>query len=84
VSLLAFVVLGLLAGFAAGKIAGDTGLEFVLDEVLGVCGAVLAGGFFGNFGPVSTGGPNLIGVFAAIGGALALLMTFHYLARSAR
>ena len=42
-SILAWIVLGLIAGFIGSKLVNKTGEGFVLDIVLGIVGAVVGG-----------------------------------------
>ena len=49
-SLLAWIVLGLLAGFIASKIVSKHGEGVLMDIVLGVVGAVIGGWVFGLLG----------------------------------
>ena len=50
-TILAWVVLGLLAGFIGSKIVNKTGEGLLLDIVLGIVGAVVGGWLFNQFGP---------------------------------
>ena len=49
-SLLAWIVLGLLAGFIASKIVNKSGEGVLLDIALGIVGAVIGGFLFQTFG----------------------------------
>jgi uncharacterized membrane protein YeaQ/YmgE (transglycosylase-associated protein family) len=49
-SLFAWIILGLVAGFIASKIVNRTGEGFVLDILLGIIGAVTGGWLFKLFG----------------------------------
>jgi uncharacterized membrane protein YeaQ/YmgE (transglycosylase-associated protein family) len=49
-SILAWIVLGLIAGFIASKIVNKSGEGVILDIVLGVVGAVVGGWLFSVFG----------------------------------
>ena len=70
-SLLLFLVIGVVAGFIAGKIMKGSGFGLVGDLVVGVIGAFLGGWIFGMLG-IAAGG--IIGTLvAAIVGALLLL-----------
>ena len=44
-SIIAWIILGLIAGFVASKIVNKQGEGFVLDIVLGIIGASLAAGY---------------------------------------
>ena len=58
-SFLAWIVLGLLAGFIGSKIVNNTGQGVVLDIILGVVGAVIGGWLFNQFGASGVSGLNL-------------------------
>ena len=51
-SIIAWIVLGLIAGFIASKIVNKTGEGLLMDIVLGVVGAVVGGWLFNTFGTV--------------------------------
>ena len=58
-SILAWIVLGLIAGFLASKIVNKSGEGIILDILLGVVGAVLGGWLFNRFGASGVTGLNL-------------------------
>jgi uncharacterized membrane protein YeaQ/YmgE (transglycosylase-associated protein family) len=82
-SILAWIVLGLLAGFVASKIVNKQGEGFLLDIVLGMVGAVVGGLLFGLFGVHGVTGVNLHSLIVAIGGAILVLVVYHALRRAA-
>ena len=49
-SFLAWIVLGLIAGFIGSKIVNNSGQGLLLDILLGVVGAVVGGFLFNQFG----------------------------------
>jgi len=70
-SLIYWVIVGLIAGWAAGKIMKGGGYGTVMDIVLGIVGAVVGGRLLGLFG-IYAGG--LIGtIIVAIIGAVFLI-----------
>ena len=81
-SLLAWIVLGLISGFIASKIVNRTGEGFFLDIALGVLGAVFGGWLFTNFGHSGVTGLNLYSFFVAIVGAVVLLVGYHAVRRA--
>ncbi len=83
-TLLVWVVLGLVSGFVASKIINRSGEGFVLDVVLGIVGAVLGGWLFNTFGMAGVSGLNLYSFFVAIVGAMLVLVTYHFVVRGAR
>ena len=78
-SILAWVVLGLIAGFVASKIVNKTGEGVVMDIVLGVVGAVAGGWLFNRFGEPGVTGLNLWSIVVAVIGAVILLVLYHAL-----
>ena len=78
-SLLAWMVLGLIAGFVASKIVNKTGEGVVMDIVLGVVGAVAGGWLFNRFGEPGVTGLNLWSILVAVIGAVILLVLYHAL-----
>jgi uncharacterized membrane protein YeaQ/YmgE (transglycosylase-associated protein family) len=83
-SLLAWIVLGLVAGFIASKMVSGTGQGAVMDIVLGVIGAVIGGWLFNTFGMAGVSGFNLYSLLVAVVGAIVLLVVYHALSRSTR
>lgn len=49
-SILAWLVVGLIGGFLASKVVNKTGEGLVMDIVLGVVGALVGGFLFNQFG----------------------------------
>jgi uncharacterized membrane protein YeaQ/YmgE (transglycosylase-associated protein family) len=81
-SLLAWIVLGLLAGFIASKIVNRQGSGWLADIVLGVIGAVAGGALFRVFGVSGVSGVNLHSLIVAICGAVAVLLVYHLIRRA--
>ena len=77
VSLMSWLVLGLIAGFLASMLMNKRGEGLSLDIVLGVVGAVLAGGFFKAIGVAGVTGLNLWSILVAVIGAVVVLGIFH-------
>jgi uncharacterized membrane protein YeaQ/YmgE (transglycosylase-associated protein family) len=82
-SLIAWIVLGLIAGFIASKIVNKRGEGFLLDVVLGVIGAVVGGLLFGLFGVHGVTGVNLHSLIVAVCGSILVLVIYHALRRAA-
>ena len=82
-SLLTWIVLGLVAGFIASRLINRTGEGVILDIVLGIVGAVLGGWLFNTLGMVGVTGFNLYSLLVAVIGAAALLVVYHALVRPA-
>ena len=82
-SLLAWIVLGLLAGFIGSKIVNKTGEGLILDIVLGIVGAIAGGFVFNALGASGVNGLNLYSLFVAVVGSVMLLVLYHALFRRA-
>ncbi|HAH65731.1 MAG TPA: GlsB/YeaQ/YmgE family stress response membrane protein [Rhizobiales bacterium] len=76
-SILAWIVLGLIAGFIASKLYSGSGQGFLMDIVLGIVGAVLGGYLFTAIGATGITGFNLYSMFVAVIGAVVLLAIYH-------
>ena len=81
--ILAWLVLGLIAGFLGSKIVNKSGEGLVLDIVLGVVGAVVGGFIFNFFGHSGVTGLNLYSLLVAVIGAIAVLVIYHAVVRRA-
>jgi uncharacterized membrane protein YeaQ/YmgE (transglycosylase-associated protein family) len=77
--ILAWIVLGLIAGFIASKIVNHTGSGILMDIVLGVVGAVAGGFVFSLFGAVGVTGFNIYSMLVAVVGAVVVLWLYHML-----
>jgi len=76
-SILAWIVLGLIAGFVGSKLVNKTGEGVVMDIVLGIVGAVAGGWLFHQFGQPGVTGLNLWSLVVAVIGAVILLVLYH-------
>lgn len=78
-NLIVFLVIGILAGFLAGKIMKGSGFGLLGDLIVGVVGAFLGGWVFGLLGIAAYG---LIGtLITALVGALILLYIIRLIKR---
>lgn len=82
-SILAWIVLGLIAGFIGSKIVNKTGEGFLLDIVVGVVGAVVGGWLFQAFGASGVSGVNIYSLMVAIVGSVVVLFLYHTLFKRA-
>jgi uncharacterized membrane protein YeaQ/YmgE (transglycosylase-associated protein family) len=80
-SFLAWIVLGLIAGFIGSKIVNKRGEGLVLDIVLGVVGAIAGGWLAGFFGLGGVSGLNLYSFAVAIVGSILVLLVYHAIRR---
>jgi uncharacterized membrane protein YeaQ/YmgE (transglycosylase-associated protein family) len=74
-SLLSWIVIGLIAGWLAGKIARGRGFGCITDIVLGLIGSFLGGWIFSKLGIL--GGGFLYSLAAATLGAVILVSIAH-------
>jgi uncharacterized membrane protein YeaQ/YmgE (transglycosylase-associated protein family) len=81
-SFLAWIVLGLVAGFIASNIVNKQGEGLLLDIVLGIAGAVVGGWLFGLLGASGVRGGNIYSLLVAVVGAIVFLLTYHMIRRS--
>jgi len=81
-SFLAWIVLGLVAGFIASKIVNAHGEGVLLDIVLGIVGAVVGGWLVGLFGARGVTGFNPYSLLVAVMGAVVVLLGYHSLHRT--
>ena len=76
-SMIAWIVLGLIAGFIASKLVNKTGEDIVLDLGLGIVGAIVGGFVFNQFGAAGVTGFNLYSMLVALVGAVLVLVIYH-------
>jgi len=82
-SILAWIVLGLVAGFIGSKLVNKTGEGILMDIVLGIVGAVIGGWLFNAFGAGGVSGLNLYSLLVAVVGAVLFLVVYHAIRRVA-
>jgi uncharacterized membrane protein YeaQ/YmgE (transglycosylase-associated protein family) len=76
-SILAWIILGLVAGFIGSKIVNKSGEGFFLDIILGIVGAVVGGWVFSIFGAHGVTGLNIYSLVVAVIGAIVVLFVYH-------
>jgi uncharacterized membrane protein YeaQ/YmgE (transglycosylase-associated protein family) len=76
-SIIAWIILGLIAGFIGSKIVNKRGDGLVRDILLGVIGAVVGGWLFHIFGAAGVTGLNLYSLLVAVIGAIVVLVLYH-------
>ena len=74
-----FVLIGLIAGALAGRVVRGQGYGLLGDITVGMAGALLGGWVSTMFADVA-GGENLISLFTAAFGAIALLWAIRLIA----
>ncbi len=81
-SIIAWLILGLLAGWIGSMIVNrGRGEGLMLDIVLGVVGAFVGGFLFNMFGQAGVSGLNLYSMLVAVAGAVVVLFLYHALVR---
>jgi len=76
-SILAWIILGLIAGFIASKMVNKAGEGIIMDVLLGVVGAVVGGYLFRFFGASGVSGLNVYSLIVAVIGAVVFLVIYH-------
>jgi uncharacterized membrane protein YeaQ/YmgE (transglycosylase-associated protein family) len=78
-TILAWILLGLVAGFLGSKIVNKTGEGMLVDIVLGIVGALVGGFLFNQFGQAGVTGLNVYSILVATLGAVVVLVVYHAL-----
>jgi uncharacterized membrane protein YeaQ/YmgE (transglycosylase-associated protein family) len=81
-TLFAWIVLGLLAGFIASHLVNHRGEGMVLDVLLGIVGAVIGGWLAHLAGYAGVSRLNLYGILLATVGAVLTLFVYHAIRRN--
>jgi uncharacterized membrane protein YeaQ/YmgE (transglycosylase-associated protein family) len=82
-SIVAWVILGLIAGFIGSKIVNKSGEGIFLDIVLGIVGAVVGGFVFKAVGASGVSGLNVYSLIVAVIGSVVFLLIYHFVRRMA-
>ena len=80
-SIIGWIILGLIAGFIGSKIVNKTGQGLFMDIILGIVGAIVGGFLFSAVGIGGVTGFNLYSMVVAIIGAIVVLVVYHAVAR---
>ena len=80
-SFLAWIVLGLIAGFIGSKVVNKRGEGLFLDIILGIVGALVGGWVFSAMGASGVNGLNLYSLLVAVIGSILFLVVYHAVAR---
>jgi len=75
--IVAWIFVGLIAGFLASKVVNRSGEGMVRDILLGVVGAIVGGWIFNAMGQPGVSGINLYSVLVAFVGGVVVLIIFH-------
>jgi uncharacterized membrane protein YeaQ/YmgE (transglycosylase-associated protein family) len=76
-SIIGWIVLGLIAGWIGSHIVDNGGRGPLMDIVLGIVGAIVGGAIFSALGAVPITGFNLYSLFVAVVGAVVVLVVYH-------
>ena len=76
-TILGWIIVGLLAGFIASKIVSKEGQGCLTDIALGLVGAVIGGFLFQSIGGREIGGQFFYSLFVATIGAIIVLVVYH-------
>jgi len=82
-SILAWIILGLVAGFIGSKLVNKTGEGFLVDVLLGIVGAVVGGFLFRSVGAAGVSGLNIYSLIVAVIGSVVFLLVYHFVRRVA-
>lgn len=81
-SLFAWIVLGLLAGFIASHLVNHRGEGMILDVLLGIVGAVIGGWATHMLGYAGVTTLNIYSVIVSVLGAVVFLLVYHAVRRN--
>jgi uncharacterized membrane protein YeaQ/YmgE (transglycosylase-associated protein family) len=76
-SIISWIILGLIAGFIGSKIVNKQGQGMLLDIALGIVGAIVGGIIFSFFGATGITGLNIWSMIVAIVGSVVVLWAYH-------
>jgi uncharacterized membrane protein YeaQ/YmgE (transglycosylase-associated protein family) len=76
-SIISWIILGLIAGLIGAKIVNREGQGFWLDIALGIVGALVGGFLFSLFGASGVTGLNIYSMVVAIIGSIAVLLIYN-------
>ena len=80
--IIAWLVIGAIAGFLAGKIVEGSGFGLIVDIIVGIVGAVIGGYLTGAMG-IGVGGGLIASIIVAVIGAVVLLLVLRLIKRVA-
>jgi uncharacterized membrane protein YeaQ/YmgE (transglycosylase-associated protein family) len=76
-TLLGWILFGLITGFLASRIVNSKGEGCMLNVALGIVGACVGGFIFTHIGGRGVTGFNLYSMFVAVIGAIVVLLIYH-------
>ncbi|WP_412065947.1 GlsB/YeaQ/YmgE family stress response membrane protein [Rhizobium sp. SYY.PMSO] len=78
-SVIGWIILGLVAGFIGSKIVNKSGQGVIMDVVLGIVGAIVGGLVFSVVGASGVTGFNIYSLIVAVIGSVVVLWLYHAL-----
>ena len=79
-SIVAWIILGLVSGFIASSLVNKRGEGVIVDVLLGIGGSVVGGFLFNMFGSTGVTGLNIWSMFVSVIGAVVVLVAYHAIA----
>lgn len=76
-SVISWIILGLIAGFIGSKIVNKSGQNIIIDIALGIVGAVVGGVIFNFFNASGITGLNIYSLIVAVIGSVVVLWIYH-------
>jgi uncharacterized membrane protein YeaQ/YmgE (transglycosylase-associated protein family) len=76
-SVIAWTILGLIAGYIGSRIVDREGKGLWLNMALGIVGAIVGGVIFSAFGATGITGVNLYSLIVAVIGSIVVLWVYH-------
>jgi uncharacterized membrane protein YeaQ/YmgE (transglycosylase-associated protein family) len=81
-NILAWLILGLLAGFIGSKVVNKSGEGLLMDILIGVVGAVVGGWVVGLFGMAGVTGLDIRSLLVAVVGSIIFLLVYRAIRRA--
>lgn len=78
-SLIGWIILGLIAGWIASRIVDNHGKGLIINLMLGIVGSLVGGWIFAALGAMPVTGFNLWSLFVSVVGAVVVLVVYHAL-----
>ena len=76
-SIIARIILGLIAGYVGSRIVDKEGKGLWLNMALGIVGAIVGGIIFSVFGAGGVTGVNIYSIIVAVIGSIVVLWIYH-------
>ena len=80
--ILAWLILGLLAGFIGSKIVNKSGEGIIMDILIGIVGAIVGGWVVGLFGIPGVTGFDIRSLVVAVIGSIVFLLIYRAIRRA--